>query len=421
MKYSPLYTAILLACAGLTAACKDKAAKDSPAADTKALFDRAPAAGTPKGNPDTISFNLANYARTNGSLAELAKLGAPGDAYLSLGNKERFMIEANAVAEAKTSKAMPPKFEAGVWAGGYVFGVPLGNISKLIEILAIGGSKPVNLTGVVRYMGQEKFRGSVLKTWQQKFMRELSTGLTFPTPIPGLGVTFGANIGGEFGGKIDPAAAADGTIATSFVPGLALSAGITGGVKAMNFVSAQAVGSVTMVDISISHYAALIYHENLGIGASTLGIEDGNMNWMKGSLALRATSNLSASGALPPQVDAKLWKLAIGGVAGNGAVWEYKLWEPTPIMISQLPPFSQFMHRFINEPATRSECLQRVAKFEPEVAKVKASIQAQVTKLLADYERNKNPAQLDEIKAAATIKTNYQEILAAAESECATL
>lgn len=420
MKYSPLYTAMLLACSGLNTACKDKTAKDSGAADTKGWFDSAPATEAPKKNADAITFNLANYARTHDGLGELAKLVAPGDAYLSLGNKERFMIEANAVAEASASKGVPPKLDASVWAGGYVFGAPLGHISKLIEVSAIGSSKPANLSGVVRYAGQEKFRGSVLKTWQQKFMRELSAGITFPTPIPGLGVTFGANIGGEFGGKIDPAVRGDGAVATSFVPGLALSAAVTGGVKAMNFASAEAVGSVTMVDTSISHYGALAFHESLGIGATTLGVEDGNMNWMKGSVALRATTNLTASGALPPQVDPKFWSLA-GAAFGDGKVWEHKLWEPTPILVSRLPSFSQFMHRFVSEPSSRSECLQRVAKFAPEVAKVKANVEAQVEKLQADYERDKKPALLDEIKAAATIKTNYQEILAAAESECAAL
>ena len=277
------------------------------------------------------------------------------------------------------------------------------------------------MRGIVRYRGQEKINRVLTKKWEQVFTRSLAADAVVPTPIPGLGVSFGANIGGEFGGVINPNIRGSNALMLSFIPRVALSAGVTGGVKTALFLGAEAFGTTRIIDSNLTHFAALGYHDDVGIAAGSLGIEDGNMTWLKGEIGIRAFVKPDMVG-LPVGVDSGLWSPVDGALSSLGKkTWQYVLWQPNALAITSLPPFASFTERYILEPRNRSECIEKAKQFREKVAEVSSNIGTEVARLSDEFDKTKNQSLHDQIRAAATTKVNYQQILAIAEAECANL
>lgn len=367
---------------------------------------------------DGIHFNLAAYSKTKPEMAPLAALVAPGDAYLKLGERKKFEVQTNANADGVAPPGIAPTFDAGLWVNAAAFNIDLGLNDKLVEVMSEANANPISLNGKVRYMGQEKLNSELTTAWEQTFARSLAADAVIPTPVPGLGVNFGVNIGGEFGGKIAPSVRNNDALTAAFIPRAAFNAGVTGGISTAIFLGAEAFGSVTIIETQLSHYAALGYHKALGIAAGSLGIEDGKMTWLSGRVGIRAKTG---SSNLPTGINAALWKMVTFLVPGADMNWEHVLWEPEPLKVNRLPAFAKFMERFVNSPRSQSECLQRVAQFKPKVDEISRKVEAEVAKLNEEYEKSQDHELADQMRAAATAKTNYQQILAVAESECATL
>jgi hypothetical protein len=407
---------ILSSASLLLFACK---AQGPAGDDTSGVKEAAAAtAANAATDKDGIHFNLAAYSKTKPEMAPLAALVAPGDAYLKLGDRRKFEVQTNANADGVAPPGVAPTFDAGLWVNAAAFNIDLGLSDKLVEVMSEANANPISLNGKVRYMGQEKLNAELTTTWEQTFARSLSSDAVIPTPIPGLGVNFGVNIGGEFGGKIDPSFRNDDAITMAFVPRAAFNAGVTGGISTAVFLGAEAFGSVTIIETQLSHYAALGYHKSVGIAAGSLGIEDGKMTWLSGKVGLRAKTGASN---LPAGINAVLWKMVTTLVPGVDKSWEHVLWEPEPLKVNRLPAFATFMERFIKSPRSRSECLQQVAQFKHKADEISQKVEAEVAKLNEEYEKSKDHELADQMRAAATAKTNYQQILAVAESECATL
>jgi hypothetical protein len=407
---------ILSSASLLLFACK---AQGPAGDDTSGVKEAAAAtAANAATDKDGIHFNLAAYSKTKPEMAPLAALVAPGDAYLKLGDRKKFEVQTNASADGVAPPGVAPTFDAGLWVNAAAFNIDLGLNDKLVEVMSEANANPISLNGKVRYMGQEKLNAELTTAWEQTFARSLSSDAVIPTPIPGLGVNFGVNIGGEFGGKIDPSFRNDDAMTMAFIPRAAFNAGVTGGISTAVFLGAEAFGSVIIIETQLSHYAALGYHKSVGIAAGSLGIEDGKMTWLSGKVGLRAKTGASN---LPAGINAVLWKMVTTFVPGVDKSWEHVLWEPEPLKVNRLPAFAKFMERFIKSPRSRSECLQQVAQFKHKADEISQKVEAEVAKLNEEYEKSKDHELADQMRAAATAKTNYQQILAVAESECATL
>ena len=367
-----------------------------------------------------IHFNLAAYTRQRPELTVLAAMAAPGDAFLSLGDKNTFYVQANATADGESPKGMPPKFKASAWINGTVFGKSLGTTDKLIEIATETAVNPITVRGIVRYQGQEKLNAPLTKVWSQTFARSLAVDAVLPSPVPGLGVTFGANIGGEFGGAMEPNIRGGNALSLAFIPKISLSAGVTGGVKSTLFAAVDAFGTVTILDTNLTHFASLAYQGSVGIAAGSIGIDDGFMKWLSGRVGIRARVGQDATGGLPTGVDKALWTVASSAGLPSGT-WEHTLWAPSAVNVYALPQFSAFMERYINSPGSRSECLSKAKDFSAIVKDIGATIDADVSKLTAAAAKTNDPLLQNKLKAQATTKTNYDQILVVAQAECATL
>jgi len=400
----------------LTVAVVGFGCKESRRSDSDSAVQTTATNSAEKG----IHFNLAAYSRQRPELAALAALAAPGDAFLSLGDKRTFYVQANATTDGESPNGMPPKLKASAWVNGSVFGKSLSSTDKLVEIACETAVKPAAIRGIVRYQGQEKLNTPLTKVWNQTFARSLAVDAVFPTPIPGLGVTFGANIGGEFGGTMQPNLVGENTVSMAFIPKISLSAGISGSLKSALFASVDAIGAVTIIDTNLTHFAALTYHEGIGIAAGSIGIDDGFMKWLSGRVSLRARVGKEAVGGLPAGVDKALWAAATAAGVQEGT-WEHTLWAPDAVNIYALPQFSDFMERYINSPGSRSECTGKAQEFAAIVKKIAVQIEADVNKLSADSAGAKDPLLQNKLKTLATTKTNYYQILAVAQAECATL
>lgn len=410
-----LAIATSLVCVQLTA-CKvggetgkhdQKSGLASSAANTKAAQES-----------DDIRFNLASYARTNPKMKDLGKIVAPGDAYLGLGDKKTFLVQTNVTADGELPAGSAPRVLAGMWVNASVFNLDLGAKSKLIEVTAESKDKNSGIVGTVRYQGQEKFKKPLTHLWDQTFTRSMEGDAVVPTPIPGLGVKFSGNIGGEFGGKIDPSVRTEDALRLSFVPRVGLVAGIAGGVSALSFASAQGFGSVTILETRMAHYAALGVHRDLGIAAGGIGIEDGDMTWLSGQLGIRAETGLDVPG-LPPGVNAALWTLVRAVLPGVKDSYEYTLWKPDPINISKLPSFANYARRLIQKPMSGDECNTRLQQMTVKVQGISRDIEKDVLRMNEEYQKDPKQTLLDQMQAAATVKTNYQEALGLLDAECA--
>lgn len=382
----------------------------------------SPSAATPAAAADWrgLKFNLATYARQKPELSALAAMAAPGDSQLNLGSPERFQVQTNATAEGTVLPGQPPQMSFAVWVNALAFGKDLGEGKKMVEVQAQVRSRPIAIRGIVRYRGQEKFNRELTSAWNQTFTRSMATDAVFPTPMPGLGVKFGANVGGEFGGKIDPAVRDGESLGVAFVPRIAFSAGVSGGVTSPIFSEAVAFGSVIIVETQMSHFASVTHHPILGIAAGTLGVEDGTMKWLTGSVGIRAKLGADQS-ALPAGVNAALWHLVTNQSAGPNQSWEHVLWAPEPIAISRLPSYAGFMEQFLNAPKNRSECMARVDEFRPHLDTVKQAIDAAIARLEQEKEKSKSNRLQDEIHATAMTKNSYEHVLKVMTAECAAL
>lgn len=372
------------------------------------------------GQDSQIRFNLASYARNHPEMRALGKIVAPGDAHLGLGDKKTFLVETNVIADGEVPAGSPPRLQAGMWVNAAVFNLDLGAKNKLIEVSAEAKDKATGVVGTVRYQGQEKFKKPLSRLWEQTFTRSMDGDAVVPTPIPGLGVKFSGNIGGEFGGRIDPSVHVEDSLRLSFVPRVGLTAGIAGGVSALSFASAQAFGSVTILDTRMAHYAALGFHRDLGMAAGSIGIEDGAMKWLAGKVGIRAQTGLDIPG-LPPGVNALLWTLVRSIVHGIREEYEYTLWKPDPINVNKLPSFANYMRRLTKMPTDRDECAARLAQMSVKVQAMSREIEADVKRINEQYLKDPQQHFLDQMRAAATVKTNYQEALGLLHAECAVL
>lgn len=377
-------------------------------------------ATTPTADWRGLKFNLATYARQKPELSALASLAVPGDAQLNLGSPDRFQVQTNATAEGTVLPGQSPNMNFAVWVNALAFGKDLGEGKKMVEVQAQVRSRPIAIRGIVRYRGQEKFNRELTSAWNQTFTRSLSTDAVFPSPMPGLGVKFGANIGGEFGGKIDPAVRDGESLGVAFVPRIAFSAGVVGGITSPVFAEAVAFGSVTIVETQMSHFASVTHHPILGIAAGTLGVEDGAMKWLAGSLGIRAKLGADQA-SLPAGVNGTLWHLVTNQSAGPGKSWEHVLWAPEPVAISRLPSYAGFMEQFLNAPKDRGECMARVEQFRPHLETVKQAIDTAITRLEQEKETSKNNRLQDEILATAMTKNSYEHVLKVITAECAAL
>ena len=210
---------------------------------------------------------------------------------------------------------------------------------------------------------------------------------------------------------MEPSIRSGNALFLAFIPKINLSAGVTGGVKSALFAAVDAFGSVTILDTNLTHFASLAYHDSVGIAAGSIGIDDGLMKWLSGRVGIRARLGQDATGGLPTGVDKALWTVASSAGVPTGT-WEHTLWAPSAVNVYALPQFSAFMERYINSPGSRSECLSK---------DIGATIDADVTKLTAAAATTNDPLLQNKLKAQATTKTNYDQILTVAQAECATL
>ncbi len=373
-----------------------------------------------------LHFNLTSYARANPSLAALASMAVPGDAYLAIGSKDRFEVDTNLTADTVLQEHAAPSFKADFWIDAYVFGKQIGGAGsgghgQAIEILVQASPDPAGVQAIIRYLGQEKYHGDIKGKWNQSFTRTLGDDATF-YPVPFLGVTVTGNIGGEFGGRSQVVYQEAQAVAVSFIPGISFHAAIGGGVKALNFTAAIAEGQVTIIDTNITTVASLGYHPKLGIVVGDLGVEDGQFRTIDGKIVVKANADLRLGNKLPGGVSQELWHSVTTKVTGSDKqqyAWEHTVWQPTKVPPHKLPPYAKYIHRFIQPPASFSECNDRFQQFEPEVRRYSEKVNASVESLAAGQSHPPDPTVEDQMRAQATLKTNFNLLLAEVQSACA--
>jgi len=407
--------ALLLSTSTVVAGCKsvtsNVASSNSPGTD---LFEAG------------LHFSLTSYARAKPSLAALASMAAPGDAYLAIGSKDRFEVDTNMTADTVLQEHAAPSFKADFWIDAYVFGKQIGGAGsgghgQVIEILVQASPDPAGVQAIIRYLGQEKYHGDIKGKWKQSFTRSLGDNATF-YPVPLLGVTVTGNIGGEFGGRSEVVYQETQAIAVSFIPGISLHGGIGGGVKPLSFTSAIAEGQVTLIDTNIATVASLGYHPKLGMVVGDLGVEDGQFRTIDGKIVVKANADLSLGNKLPGGVPEKLWHSVTTKVTGSDKqqyAWEHTVWQPAKVPPHKLPPYGKYLHRFIQPPASVGECNDRFQQFEPDVRRYSEKVNASVEALAAGQSDPPDATVEDQMRAQATLKTNFNLLLAEVQSACA--
>ena len=153
-----------------------------------------------------------------------------------------------------------------------------------------------------------------------------------------------------------------------------------------------------------------------------LGVEDGQFRTIDGKIVVKANADLSLGNKLPGGVSQQLWHSVTTKLTGSDKqqyAWEHTVWQPTKVPPHKLPPYGKYIHRFIQPPASFSECNDRFQQFEPEVRRYSEKVNASVEALAAGQSDPPDATVDDQMRAQATLKTNFNLLLAEVQSACA--
>lgn len=375
-------TGTLVALAAITACKKTSTANDSAPATAQqksAEGQGAWAAPTTMEQSTNLLFNFAQYVKENPKLAKLHGLVAEGNAYLAFGDKKLFRAETNLIVDAKAD--VDAEGKKGIYAQYFLDAYALGNkLPADGHAVDLGASAtlstPSTMEAHIRIMGDDKFKASVAGSFEQNFTRDIPFKLPF-SPIPGVTLQVTGAVGGEIGLKGAIGARVDNAAQIVFIPRVALMTKVTGGIKLIEILKADAEGIVKLAEV-ILHSSA-----NLGAIAASqfiygnVGVEAGQLNAIDGKIDLVAGAGYD--GILPGGLDKELLtklveKLGFGKL--KELQWRYTLWDPEALIVKDIPGFGKSFQAFYKQPADRADCETKVAAIDSQITAHKASMEA---------------------------------------------
>ncbi len=360
MKFATLMGIIALV--SFSSACKPS----SPASTSDVLAEET----------QEEAFNLATFLRQTQGLSEkIKKMIAPGDAFLYVGDKQRFDIETNATLKTQGESGLfagRRGIYANQWIDAHVFGQRLGQKSggQIVELGANADMDQKSIQVYFRFLGKDIYAGKVESRFEQSIVRDLTQDAVL-YPVPLLGLKVGGTVGGELGLVSELGLPTQKSLGLSFLPKSSLHASLGAGLQILAFSSAEVRGKVQMLDFQSLHQANLSPVPSQNAYYSTQAWKADQLKALDGQIDLVAKAGLSA---LPSSVDGSLWQAIKDRL---GFEWSHTVWDPEPLLIKELPPFASKLLRLLKKPKEASACQAQISGLTSEM---KAHQQALETK-----------------------------------------
>lgn len=360
MKHSSTYSLTLLSLVLVSCGTEQSSVKET--SSLKGVDDKGGWVLNEGDEAGNQTFNLAKFATLNEHLkTSLGKHSEAGHSYLAFGQTNLFRAEMNLTVQTfgdKSDAASERKIAAGYWLDGYAFGKKMGDKSGRGYILDVGALAHMDtLKGeaVVRFGGKELYRAETREASDEKtFTRDFNYGTTY-YPVPMLGVKVSGTIGGEIGYSAHLGVRRDNALGLNFAPRGIVNAGLTGGVQALQFASAEAIGSTMVADLKIGSSANLGLIPSSHLAYGNIGIEGGEFKALDGKVEILAKAGLG--NIIPEGVGRDLWTKILDtvGLAKNYQ-WRHTVWDPELVLVKKIPRMGTQFAAFYIKPQTSADC-----------------------------------------------------------------
>lgn len=339
-------------------------------------------------------FNLAEYvAKKNIGGPNMKNNIKPGKAYIFFSSNEEQHVDKTNAAEAAKSKnkasLLKPEYELRMnatvvsdakkaevkslfWFDGSLNGTKVYAGGNAVEASMVGLAKSgIAVKGDVKAFGQSLIAKNVTLVGPFKFTKTID--LEHKQTVLGIPKLAGVEAGVSF----VAAATLNGetdyldkeSVTLSFVPAVKVTAGISGTVKAVLFVSATASGTVTVVDAKLPSSATL--GGRVGSGADFLfgnvTFEAASFKALNGEIVIGAKAKVA--GILPAGVELALWsltKIVNPGLAKKLDAlkweWSYVVWDSPPLVNVTFPTYysNSFLRSKASKASTAAPLLTKV-------------------------------------------------------------
>lgn len=432
---APVPKILLFAFAVLGVSCKKPTSISEAGYDLNALPPANPSGPTP---PEPLElkkelvFNFAEYAANHPSLAStLGSLASKDRSYLNIGEPNRFGIQTNAKMENSLNKGFEKRtsLDGSFWVDAFAFGNKLGGagVGSLVDMGIQANERDMSLKGYLRFLGNERLAGALKSSINQILTRSLGgDAILYGSPV--LGLKVGGNIGGQIGLKADLDRNIDDSTIFAFTPKSGLNGGLTTKIESLSFARVEIAGLVNIIDSSLVNQGTFASLRQLELVVGDIGMDSGTFSALDGSIVIGASAG--SEGVLPNNVDKNLW-VTMTEKAANllkkwgtwipDLKWTHIVWDPTPIMIKDLPEFSKPFFNYFKKPANRLQCEARYSELKIHVDKISQNINRLSEILDEQYAQTNDDSLKKRLRVLANVKTNYQVILGHAQEYCISL
>ncbi|RZA23870.1 MAG: hypothetical protein EOP10_11565 [Proteobacteria bacterium] len=324
-------------------------------------------------------FGLAQFVQGSDYLDALKPYVDKSGSVIAFGDRSLFGVETNLTVEAHggsaASSAGDRFINAQYYLDGYVFGKELGT-GRLVDIAARADLESSIVSGHIRVMGDDKYKGEIKTGFEMNLVRDLSYDHVV-YGMKSLGLTVEGTIGGEIGLRGSPVLRADGAIGFIFEPKAVVNSSVTGNASAMKFAKAEVVGTAKLVDLVVSASANLGYSPVNQFVYGSAGLDGGRIEALDGKIEIFAEADLN--GVLPGGIDDALWKFI--GLEKSTYDFKHTLFDPKSVAEQDVPSRTTSYYTYFKAPAencsdvtakTQANLKSRLALLEKETSKLSA-------------------------------------------------
>jgi len=317
-------------------------------------------------------FNLAQSIKENVKLEKLHQYVAAGNAYMFFGDKKTLRAESNLTIDSNADAEDGGKtIDAAYFLDGYALGKNLGEDKG--HILDFGATatvaSPSKMEAHIRVLGDDKYKGDATGLVEHTFMRDFPFEVPY-YPIPAVTLVVSGKVGGEMGLRAELGVRQDNAMQLMFLPRVSLNAGVTGEIKLIEILKAQAEGLMKLVEMNLRSSASLglIAASNYLYG--NIGIDSGSITALDGAVKLKASAGLAGLDRLG--FGKLIAKLGFGD--STDLDWSYTLFDPKGLIVKDIPVYSKAFMKFYKKPANRAECVSKTKDVSAQLAKHIASL-----------------------------------------------